>query len=57
MKVIVCVGLSVSVSLIEVEGGIFMRGRHVRPMGFKNDIFKYNLLLLYLKRVMVNIEK
>lgn len=27
---------------IEVEGGVFTRGRHVRPIGFLNDIEKYN---------------
>jgi very-short-patch-repair endonuclease len=35
----------VSVRLaIEMEGGIFTRGRHTRPMGFSNDIEKYNAL-------------
>lgn len=27
---------------VEVEGGIFIRGRHVRPLGYINDIEKYN---------------
>ncbi|MDL2310269.1 endonuclease domain-containing protein [Parabacteroides sp. OttesenSCG-928-B22] len=27
---------------IEVEGGVFTRGRHVRPQGFLGDIEKYN---------------
>ena len=29
---------------IEVEGGIFTRGRHVRPNGFKGDMEKYNTM-------------
>jgi very-short-patch-repair endonuclease len=29
---------------VEIEGGIYKGGRHVRPAGFKNDIFKYNAL-------------
>lgn len=31
---------------IEIEGGIFMRGRHVRPSGFINDAEKYNAATL-----------
>lgn len=31
---------------IEIEGGIFMRGRHVRPSGFINDATKYNAATL-----------
>jgi very-short-patch-repair endonuclease len=27
---------------LEIEGGIYSRGRHVRPVGFKNDCEKYN---------------
>jgi hypothetical protein len=27
---------------LEVEGGIYTRGRHVRPKGFLNDMKKYN---------------
>lgn len=27
---------------IEVEGGVYTRGRHVRPQGFLGDIEKYN---------------
>lgn len=27
---------------VEVEGGIFVRGRHVHPKGFLNDMEKYN---------------
>ncbi len=26
----------------EVEGGIYSRGRHVRPEGYKGDVEKYN---------------
>lgn len=28
---------------VEVEGGIYGRGRHTRPRGFTNDCTKYNL--------------
>ena len=28
---------------IELEGGIYVRGRHTRPSGFLNDMEKYNL--------------
>ena len=28
--------------LVEIEGGNFSRGRHVRPLGFENDVEKYN---------------
>jgi very-short-patch-repair endonuclease len=28
--------------LIEIEGGVFMRGRHVRPVGYQRDLDKYN---------------
>ncbi len=31
---------------IEIEGGVWMRGRHVRPAGFINDCEKYNALTL-----------
>lgn len=27
---------------LEVEGGVFVRGRHVRPTGFLKDMEKYN---------------
>lgn len=27
---------------IEIEGGVYSRGRHVRPKGFLGDIEKYN---------------
>jgi very-short-patch-repair endonuclease len=28
---------------IEIEGGVYTKGRHVRPIGFINDCEKYNL--------------
>ena len=28
---------------VELEGGIFVRGRHTRPSGFLRDMEKYNL--------------
>jgi hypothetical protein len=28
--------------LVELEGGTFTRGRHVRPTGYANDCLKYN---------------
>lgn len=28
--------------LIEVEGGIYTRGRHNRPLGYRDDCIKYN---------------
>lgn len=28
---------------IEVEGGVWIKGRHTRPQGFINDCEKYNL--------------
>lgn len=31
---------------IEVEGGIWTRGRHTRPVGFINDMTKYNTATL-----------
>ena len=31
---------------VEVEGGVFSRGRHVRPSGFINDCEKYNAAAL-----------
>lgn len=31
---------------IEVEGGVYTRGRHTRPKGFKADCEKYNTLTL-----------
>lgn len=31
---------------VEVEGGIYRKGRHVRPRGFTNDCEKYNEVAL-----------
>lgn len=31
---------------LEVEGGVYTRGRHVRPLGFLGDIEKYNTATL-----------
>lgn len=31
---------------LEVEGGVWTRGRHTRPQGFLNDIEKYNTATL-----------
>lgn len=31
---------------LECEGGVYIRGRHTRPMGFINDCRKYNLAAL-----------
>jgi very-short-patch-repair endonuclease len=28
--------------LVEIEGGSYISGRHVRPVGFQKDIEKYN---------------
>jgi very-short-patch-repair endonuclease len=30
---------------IEIEGGIWIKGRHINPMGFKKDMEKYNALV------------
>ncbi|HET9111667.1 MAG TPA: hypothetical protein VFN78_12640, partial [Ktedonobacterales bacterium] len=32
---------------VEIEGGIHMRGRHIRPAGFLSDMEKYNRLALW----------
>jgi hypothetical protein len=31
---------------LEVEGGVYARGRHQRPTGFLRDMEKYNLMTL-----------
>lgn len=31
---------------LEVEGGVWTRGRHVRPAGFLGDVAKYNALTM-----------
>jgi hypothetical protein len=31
---------------VEIEGGVYSRGRHIRPTGFINDMEKYNCLIL-----------
>jgi very-short-patch-repair endonuclease len=28
--------------IVEIEGGIFSRGRHTRGVGYRNDLEKYN---------------
>ena len=37
---------------LEVEGGVWTRGRHTRPQGFLNDIEKYNTATLLGWRVL-----
>ncbi len=37
---------------LEVEGGIYTRGRHTRPGGFRADLEKYNAALLLGWRVL-----
>jgi len=37
------VDFSTSAIAIELEGGVWSRGRHTRPTGFLNDMEKYNL--------------
>jgi len=32
---------------IEFEGGVYTRGRHVRPAGYISDVKKYNLAVRY----------
>lgn len=31
---------------LEIEGGIYSRGRHNRPIGFEKDCEKYNIAIL-----------
>jgi hypothetical protein len=31
---------------LEIEGGVWVRGRHVRPRGYRQDCEKYNRALL-----------
>lgn len=31
---------------VEIEGGIYTNGRHVRPKGFEDDVRKYNRAVL-----------
>ena len=38
--------------VVEIEGGVFTRGRHTRPIGFVNDIEKYNLYTLLKYRLL-----
>ena len=38
--------------LVEVEGGIYRNGRHVRPVGFAKDCDKYNTATLMGYRVL-----
>ena len=37
---------------LEVEGGVWTRGRHTRPKGFLNDVEKYNAATLLGWRVL-----
>ena len=37
---------------LEVEGGVWTRGRHTRPKGFLNDVEKYNTATLLGWRVL-----
>lgn len=40
---------------VEIEGGVFVNGAHIRPAGFVKDMEKYNLLTeqgIYLLRYM-----
>lgn len=32
---------------VEIEGGVYTRGRHTRPVGFLNDVEKYNAATSY----------
>lgn len=34
--------LNGQIILVEIEGGVFSRGRHVRGVGYENDMRKYN---------------
>jgi len=36
---------------LEVEGGVWTRGRHIRPQGFLGDVEKYNTAALFGWRV------
>lgn len=31
---------------LEIEGGLYVGGRHTRPAGYENDCNKYNLAML-----------
>lgn len=31
---------------VEIEGGVYLQGRHQRPAGFQRDMTKYNLATL-----------
>jgi very-short-patch-repair endonuclease len=37
---------------VELEGGVWSGGRHVRPKGFTTDCIKYNMLALHGWRVL-----
>lgn len=32
--------------IVEIEGGVYVKGRHVQPQGYTNDVEKYNELIL-----------
>jgi len=37
---------------VEVEGGVWVKGRHIRPSGYEKDCLKYNLAVVQGWRVL-----